>query len=508
MKKLKVFILSALLSLLAAAFAQQYKIADVNYDITGITRKYALSQKIKIDKKRIFENEEEFIKYFKDLCQRFYNERNFDSSQLDFSVDKPNENNLCLVHINIVTVDSHHFLAVPYPKYNSNSGTNLKLKVKDTNFLGSLETLTSDISFQIEKDDDDDTTNHKWGLSTDFTIPFPCGPFEAKWQNDWSGTYTVGKSAPEYSISTGVLFSLPFDTFSLDWTFTHSFYRNFDYTEYDDEIYNTESGKFSIPITLQEIDNWGKIYYTPFCSVTYNWDKNSIDKENDDLSSPLYKVGHGISTERINWHENFRKGLSIDLQQSIGYNTQRYDVVPYVSAEAKIFLDLKVLGMCMDAYAFASKNSTTKIGQRLRGIKDDQKYDTGDPEIDSKYATRPDSAIVVNMDMPIHIFTFNFNNWKYLSFMNIFNCELQISPFFDFALLRNKATGTNFYMNDGFYAGGLEFLVYPQKWRSLVVRASAGVDLGRLIMPARFFNKDWRDEVSKYEIEIGVGLHY
>ena len=91
--------------------------------------------------------------------------------------------------------------------------------------------------------------------------------------------------------------------------------------------------------------------------------------------------------------------------------------------------------------------------------------------------------------------------------MNIFNCELQISPFFDFALLRNKATGTNFYMNDGFYAGGLEFLVYPQKWRSLVVRASAGVDLGRLIMPARFFNKDWRDEVSKYEIEIGVGLH-
>lgn len=84
MKKLKIFILSALLSLLAAAFAQQYKIADVNYDITGITRKYALSQKIKIDKKRIFENEEEFIKYFKDLCQRFYNERNFDSSQLDF----------------------------------------------------------------------------------------------------------------------------------------------------------------------------------------------------------------------------------------------------------------------------------------------------------------------------------------------------------------------------------------------------------------------------------------
>ena len=92
--------------------------------------------------------------------------------------------------------------------------------------------------------------------------------------------------------------------------------------------------------------------------------------------------------------------------------------------------------------------------------------------------------------------------------MRYFDFEMHISPFFDFALSDNLITGKTFAIKDGWYAAGLEVLVYPAKWRSLVVRASAGVDLGRLIMPARFFNKDWRDEVSKYEIEIGVGLHY
>ena len=503
--KIKHLVACSVLFLSSFIFAQQYKIESVNYEITGITRKYALEQKIKIDKKRIFKTEEDFLNYFNDLRQLFYNERNFANSELDFTVDEPNSENLCLVHITAKTVDSHHFLAVPYPKYNSNSGSNFKLKAKDTNFLGTLETLTADISFQIKKDDDKKETSHKFGASTDFSIPFPCGPFDAKWINDWSAYYTIGKKAPEYSLSTGILLSLPFEQFALEWTFKQSMSRNFDYEVYNDDIYYTEFAKFDVRFTLQDLDEFGKVYYTPYTTATYNWDKNGIQKENEDLSSPVFAVGHEITAGRYNWHGNFRKGLTLSFDQNIGYNTQTYDIIPCVSGEAKIFLDLHVLGMCMDAYAFASKNSHRKIGERLRGIKDDQKYATGNPEIDGLYATRPDSAVVINMDMPIHIFTFNFDNWKHFRFMKTFNCELQISPFFDFALLRNRATGTNFYLNDGFYAGGLEFLVYPQKWRSLVVRASAGVDLGRLIVPKRFINKEWRSEVSKYEIEKQFG---
>ena len=509
MKKL-LFIGVLLVSLYGILAAQQYRIADIEYHITGITRQYALEQSIKIDKKRVFGSEADFMVYFNDLKQQFYNERIFASSDLDFTVSQPDAAGLCLVHLVITTVDSHHLLVVPYPKYNSNSGLNLKVKMKDTNFLGSMQTMSSDISFALEQDSDATTANssinYVFGISADFDIPFPLGPFDSTWENSWSTTYTIGDSAPEWDISTGLIVSLPFDGYSLDWEFKQTTTRDTDYSEYDDETYYTEYAQFSIPITLQYIDNWGKVIYTPAVNATYNWDANGINKEDDDLSSPTYTIGQTLSTSRINWVGNFRQGLSLSFNQSIGYNTQRDEIIPHVSAETNIFLAFKYLGMCMDAYAFAYQNGSEKIGSRLRGIWDNQKYadKTG---YGGDYALKPAAAIVVNMDMPFHIWTFDFDKTKHLQKLHILNCELQIAPFFDFALAKNEVTGTNFYYKDGFYSGGLEFLVYPEKWRSLVIRASAGLDLGRTVV-SRWLNTDWRSNVSKYEIDIGVGLHY
>ena len=54
-------------------------------------------------------------------------------------------------------------------------------------------------------------------------------------------------------------------------------------------------------------------------------------------------------------------------------------------------------------------------------------------------------------------------------------------------------------------------LVYPAKWRSLVVRASAGVDAGRKIIKkavSKLIDDTWRKQVSALEISIGIGLFY
>ena len=92
--KIKHLVASSVLLFSSLIFAQQYKIESVDYEITGITKKYALEQKIKIDKKRFFPNEHEFLNYFNDLRQRFYNERNFQNSELDFTVDEANAENI------------------------------------------------------------------------------------------------------------------------------------------------------------------------------------------------------------------------------------------------------------------------------------------------------------------------------------------------------------------------------------------------------------------------------
>ena len=92
-------------------------------------------------------------------------------------------------------------------------------------------------------------------------------------------------------------------------------------------------------------------------------------------------------------------------------------------------------------------------------------------------------------------------------FIKYFNFDLQLSPFVDIALIYNKSTREWYNPKDGFYTAGLEVLVYPQKFSSYTVRASVGYDIGRKLLDD-YLNMDWREDVSKYEISIGLGLHY
>ncbi|HBD68163.1 MAG TPA: hypothetical protein DC014_02700, partial [Treponema sp.] len=85
--------------------------------------------------------------------------------------------------------------------------------------------------------------------------------------------------------------------------------------------------------------------------------------------------------------------------------------------------------------------------------------------------------------------------------------ELLISPFIDIALTNNTATGRTFYWKDGFYNAGIEVLVHPASWKSYVVRASFGVDVGRAVL-SRFIDTSWRHDVSKWELFIGLSTAY
>ncbi len=91
---------------------------------------------------------------------------------------------------------------------------------------------------------------------------------------------------------------------------------------------------------------------------------------------------------------------------------------------------------------------------------------------------------------------------------SVLNFELQASPFIDIALTRNRVANTIFKLQDGFYSGGIEVLIYPLKWKSFVVRTSLGFDLGKFFFEDKL-NISWRDvSVSPYEIYFGLGLNY
>ena len=527
---MKRFLVFAVLAIsIFSSFAERYRINDVQYNISGMTKKYAIEKAIKINKTRIFESYDELNSYVENLRQLFNNERNFASSIINLKYDNQlDEQGISNVTLIINTLDSKHFLLVPYPKYNSNDGFLLKLKAKDTNFLGTLETLDFALNFAVEKNSKTDENDISFGIDFDYDYPFKAGIFDSSWNNKMSFEWTIGKDKPEFSYKTGFTFELPFKNYSLKLDLTQSIVQNFDYTEYDDELYFTEFAKFSLPLKIAEIENYGDVKWTPYSSFTINWDKNGINEQNDDLSSPSLEFGHGLSSGRVNWYENLRKGSTFSLSQFAGYNYQRNDYYFGSKGEMDLFYCLSNIGINARFIGFYYLNKTEKIGSYLRGIRDNQTYDDSAWQAagfsgSAQKALSTNAAIIANIDFPIHIITTDwlaFNDFIFgedsafsnrLKWMRFFDFELQINPFIDFALTHNKVTGKTFAIKDGWYAGGIEVLVYPKKWRSLVVRASAGIDGGRKIINkvvSKLFDNSWRSEGSALEISIGIGLHY
>jgi hypothetical protein len=500
-KKFLLISMAGLLLFAAPLFASSYQIKNIEYNIAGLTRSSVLERNVSVDKKRTFSDESALVAYINDYKQQLENTRFFDNIAVDYTVEQSAENDLYLVTLFVKASDSFHFIGVPYPKYNSNSGFELKLKVKDTNFLGSMNTMTSDIDFAVKQRSEYEPFHPIIGFNFDFDYPFTLFTLKSTWKNDYGITYTFGDPSPEWDLSTGLDFTAQLTSrSSLEISVKQGFYRNFDYSKYDDDTYFSETAQMSLPVVLQYIDDWGNVNYTPYVNATYKWDYNGINSKNGDLSSPSVTIGQSISSSRINWENNFRTGLSVSAGQSLSYNFQTYSLGPKFSIELKGYKGWKYAGLCMDVYNFTGINTTEKIGGRLRGIRDDQHIKGTDT-----YACETDSALVVNLDLPIHLFSTYFTKGKIMPKLNF---EVQVSPFFDFALIKNKATGTFYYYKDGFYAGGLEVIVHPASWKSLQVRGSIGVDLGRIVL-SRWLNTDWRDSnSSKLEYTFGVGLHY
>lgn len=510
------FILAGLI-FASMLFAKDFQIVKVEYELKPstwtflpTTKQFALEQNVEVNKNKKFETEEQLKKYIDDYKQRLSNTRAFDQIDVSYTVSETKELNE--VTLNVKTVDTVHLLAVPYPKYDSNTGAVLKLKAKDSNFLGTMNTMSTDLNLAY------DNGELSLGFNFDFDYPFKAGIFNATWVNSYSIDYAFGKNAPDWTGKTGIKFELPENNFSYVLELYQSAAYNNDYIDYGDQLYFNEYIAFSLPVKLGEINNFGKITTTPIISYSQNWDFNSINPENTDLSSPVFTIGNTVGGSRINWSNNLRTGLSASITTNIDFNTQRKMIYPYIETELlaykgftlfENFDPLSRIGLCSDLYAFYyfvdrnnkyASSDGKSIGSRLRGIKDTQYY-SGNESLGS--STTVPAAIVLNIDVPYHLFSTNFTK----GFMRHFNFDMQISPFLDFAWTYNKATNKYFDVKDGFYAGGLEVLVYPRKWSSFVVRASLGYDMGRRFL-SDYINMDWRDDCALREISIGIGLHY
>lgn len=518
MKKLFIFVFS--LFLFSKIFSESYKIEKVVFNIDGKTKERNILKNCSINTDNIFNNKEELDSYIKNYEIELANLRIFENIEIQYEISEENntEINEKLTPI-ILTIDlkeSFSFLAVPYFKFDSNTGSTIKIKAKDTNFLGSLNTMDFDVNFQILTEDENDAAEYLLGANFKYDFPFRIGIVNTTLINDYTISYTFGNNLPEWDGRLGLNFSLPINNINLELELNQYAKRDTSFTIFGDDIYFTENAKFSVPILLFSNNNVGDIKYTPYISFTTNWDKDGINIKNNDLSSPIGVIGQSLSFGRINWIQNMREGFNFAMTNSLSYNFQRNEFIPYINLEINShwnFKDssnwfLKRLGINTKLYGFVYiplENNKfyygEKYGNYLRGIRDEQFFNENTDLFSSEKALSSFTAINLCFDFPISLFTTNFTK----SFFKYFNFELQVSPFIDISLGYNRYTKRFFHPRDGFYTAGLELLVYPLKWSSFTVRGCLGVDMGRLL---NIVDTSWRSDVSLYEFSFGIGLHY
>ena len=550
LKVCKILIYTTLL-LLTTSFlfsqtsSKKFQITSVKYNIQGITRESVLDEGLHIDRDKIFKDQEEFDEYLSWLRGDLDNNRIFKETSVQvFYGNRDPSTGITPVELLISTTETHNKIVVPYPRINSNTGTQIRVKLRDYNFMGSMQMF--DLDFTYNYYSQEKPKRHVVGLYTGFMIPFKVGDYNIYWTNsidvnktlkhDYKpfvglasnvnvsvpvdkksgmnfslyGSYTHETNKNQYaSIGTSISYSRALtDNLSLGISESHILTRNPDYK--DDTHYFTNVIGVSFPFKVGTIPNFATVVWTPSFSLSRNWDVKALSQdrlsntrsdmiEHRDLKGPRFTFGHSIGAGRIEWVGKYKRGFSLSFGQFWTYNFHTKNVPqPYFTLNT----DLRVPGERIALYNrnywyYSLEGNTTTFAERMRGIKDND-------------ALISYNMLVMNFDLPIKLLSTDFEEWEFPfgSKLKKLDMEVHFAPFMDVALGFNPRTGTNFLIADGYYAGGFEFLVYPYHMKSVIGRLSFGIDLARTILPGRLVNKSWRENNRRWELTFGLGAFY
>ncbi len=518
-KQFLVFLLASLfLAMLSAQEDESethFKIQSIIYHPEGKIQASALNRYLRIDTTRIYDSQEELEAALEFIGQRLENSRFFEQISHSYTVIAHTEDGINLVEAEYSFKVSNSLLIFPSPSFDSNTGTKLSLILRDQNFMGLMRPLMFSIIGQLGTEDEPENTSKvTGGFNFFYDYPFSVGKTQNSWFNLFNFAWTLGDDSPSFDFRSGVNVGIPVGKRKslLTFNFTQAMVHDFYYKKYDDAFYFVESGSVSLPLTVAHITNTTPLVYTPFIRTSYTWDTNGIDEANTKLNkTPRLSVGQTTSIMHIDWKGNFRNGDAFLTTQSISRDFHAKDtdkmIIPLFSINWRHYKSWKYAGIYTNFYFFATHNDSINVGNRLRGILDNQRYRSYNIDIDN-YALATPSAFIANIDLPLHIITTDWQSWfhiedtssgfgKLLGYMDF---ELQLSPFVDIALIKNRATGRAYSFEEGLYSIGVEMLVYPKKWKSYVVRASLGFDMSK--------HRDWRSPRKDYELFVGIGHHF
>jgi hypothetical protein len=473
------------------AASAAYVIRSVSYSIEGRTKEYYLALNADIEIGRTFPDRESLDVYIADRLQVIRNERVLDSAEIDMTEGDAAPGERVPVDLVVRTTDTWNIVGLPYLKFDSNTGLLLALRGRDFDFFGSMEPLNLNLNWLI-----DEHGVNEPGVEVSFGLPFPA--FGLGWTWNFSAEANFPADDPVgILLSTGFDVDLPVGPWTLTLSADEGFYagqEDSDGVLYDDPYYLTSGAGASLSYTLYESRRLGKLTAGPRIDFLYRYLPGGLTDATL-RKTPTLTPGVDIDFGRADWIGNFRRGVKVTGNFNLVTYLDTGVVSPNLTASVAAYYPLGFVGpsaRLSGIYYFADTDSSA--GDYLRGV------------LNSRIDT--DAGIFLNLDLPLRVIDFAPADWFGIRWMRFLQFEQQWSPFLDFALVHDQATGRYFDPRDGWYGGGLEVITYPRATRSFYVRISAGwclTDLYELKSLSGRSNRDGRDI---REFFLGLGHHY
>jgi hypothetical protein len=473
-----------------------YVIAAFEFDIKGRTRPFALIYNGEFKTGETLKGQENLDKYIRDKTQILVNQRVLkDTAVITYSVGEQADDGSYPVTFTIKVEDSWNVIALPKPEYTTNTGFELTIKARDYNFLGTMNPLRVDLGYRH-----DENNHNSFQFEVYSDTPFRVLGYTWNLRFDNLFWYRPNVGQPFfYRNVTGLSMELPFRTT----TFTFGFeeylnlneensyrYQEFYGKDFQDGLYMASKmyASWKIPTGLM-VSRYGELTYTPGISATFNhelprWPLLEFRK------GPFLGFDHSLGFEKIDWHSNYRDGLSVSISNSYSYdffrlrNSDKPLSVSLTFHTAGYFIISKFFGISSRLqyrhWFYHDPDYYELAGDNLRGIAD--------------RSIHADYMLSLNMDFPLRVLLFTPSKWFTKWKTNFFDVEIQIAPVIDLALYHDPEMAIAFHPKNIAASGGMELILFSDFMRNLYLRLGYTVNLRELTATEKFFeNADHRE---------------
>jgi len=479
-----------------------YVIREIEFDIDGRTRPYALMYNGEFREGERIRGKENLDRYLANKQQLLLNQRVLEDVRIEYSLGDREEDGALPVMLLVHVKDTWNLIVLPYPKYDSNDGFSLTLKARDYNFLGTMSALRMDLGYSQENGD------HAIGFSIESGTRFQAAGLNWNLVFDNFFSYTFGEPF-FYQNVTGLSLELPwrFTTFTVG--INQYLTINEENSAENREIYELSERYYGIygstepfvswkiPLGM-EIGDFGALAYTPRLSGRINYPYGSMDEPR----KPVTTFSHSFGFGRIDWIGNYRKGLSV----SIGNENSMFFDRPDAPLRITLDGDITFQWPFSKYFGVSSRLKYRQWWQHSDRIDDRIPYYSAGDLIRGILNTdlRAYQMLSLNLDLPIRVLRFWPSEWFSNPKFHFFDFEMHASPFTDIAML----DGPHDKMKPGDIknTAGLEIIVFPGFFRSLNIRASFGYNIIKLKKDGPSLKWGFLPECD--EIFIGLDHHY